>query len=74
MSYIKVKVTADAKKESIKKLGDGKFVVSVHEEAKENRANRRVIEIFEQYFKARGKVSIKSGHHRPNKMIFINLP
>ena len=72
--YIKVRVTPGAKKEVLTDLGKNRFTLSVKEKAEMNLANRRVIEVFESYFKAGGKVRIVNGHHSPSKMLSIDIP
>jgi uncharacterized protein YggU (UPF0235/DUF167 family) len=73
--YIKVKVTAGAKKEEIKKKANDSFIVSVKEKAERNMANKRVCEIMASVFKVSIKnVRIINGHQSPSKMLSINLP
>jgi len=71
--YIKVKVTAGAKKEKVKEIWSARFEVSVKEKAERNMANRRIIEIFENHFKAWKKVKIISGHQSRSKMLSIDV-
>lgn len=82
--YIKVKVTTGAKREKFVKKGKDHFDVSVKELPERNMANRRVIELVREYFKARlndngvgqvynGKVRIVSGHHSPSKIISLDF-
>ncbi len=70
--YIKVIVTPKAKNESFRKVSDNQFEVSVKEEAKGNRANKRVLELMRKQFTASGVVKIVSGHHSPHKIISID--
>ena len=73
--YIKVRVTAGAKKESFEKVSDDHFVVSVKEPAEQNRANKRVIELVALHFGVpTGKVRLISGHHSPSKIVDITMP
>ena len=73
--YIKVKVTAGAKKEQIKKKSEDTYLVSVREKAERNEANRRICEIFASLFEISIKnVRIISGHQSPSKILSINLP
>ena len=58
------------KVESIVQISDTKFEVSVKEEAKQNRANTRMIDLIKEYFKA-NKVKIVSGHHSPSKLLSV---
>jgi uncharacterized protein (TIGR00251 family) len=68
--YIKVKVTAGATREKIVRQSDDHFVISVKEKAKENSANRRILEIISDIFKTK-KVRIISGHQSPGKLISV---
>ena len=66
--YVKVLVNAGAKKELVKKKKPDSFVVSVKELAKQNEANRRIVEIIAEEFQVPIKqVRIISGHH-----LFLN--
>ena len=82
--YIKVKVTAGAKKEMIIKKSEDHFDISVKEPAERNLANKRVIELVRDYFKAHlndtkvgqvynKEVRIVSGHHSPSKIISLDI-
>ena len=68
--YIKVRVIAGAKKEVFKEKSPDHFEVSVKEPAEQNRANRRVISLFETHFKLSG-IRLVSGHHSPSKILSI---
>ena len=71
--YVKVRVTADAKKELFKKVSDNSFAVSVREEAKQNLANRRIITLVAEHFGVpTNKVRIISGHHSPSKILSVD--
>lgn len=70
--YIRVRVQADAKKDSIEKLTGDSFTVSVKAPAEQNLANRRVLELIAEYFKVNPKqIRIISGHHAPGKILSI---
>lgn len=70
--YIHVRVTAGAKKESLKKLKADHYAVSVKEPAERNMANRRVIELISSHFNVpAGKARLVSGHHSPSKIFNI---
>ena len=72
--YIKVKVTAGAKKEKFVKKTKDHFDVSVKEPAERNLANKKVVELVRDYFKVyNGEVRIVSGHHSPSKIINIDI-
>jgi len=70
--YIKVIVTAGAKKEILKKKKENTFEISVKEKAERNLANGRVLEIVAEYFKVPvKKVRIVNGHQHPHKLMII---
>ncbi len=72
--YIKIKVTADAKKELFKKINDTEFHIAVKKKAKQNQANKRIIELVREKLKiTKGDIRIVSGHHSPSKVISIDL-
>ena len=72
--YIKVKVTAGARKESVVKKSDDEYLVCVREVAERNMANGRVIEIVAGLFSVpKGKVRIISGHKSPSKILSVML-
>ena len=68
--YIHIRIKTKQKTESITQLSDTKFEVSVKEEAKQNRANTRMIELVKEHFKS-NKVKIVSGHHSPSKLLSV---
>lgn len=69
--YIHIKIKTKQKEESIIKISDTKYEVCVKEEAKQNKANTKLIEILQKYFKT-NKIRIISGHHSPSKLISID--
>ena len=70
--YLRVRVTAGAKKESIEQTERG-FRISVREKAEENRANTRVRELIaNELCVPLARVRIVSGHHAPSKMIAVS--
>ncbi len=70
--YIHVRVTTDAKRESVKKLSDTHFAVSVKEPAEQNRANHRVVELVAAELSVTpAQVRIVSGHHAPSKLLLV---
>lgn len=70
--YIKVKVIANAKKETLEKENETTLAIKVKEEAKGNRANKRVVELVAEYYDVEvGQVRIINGHHHPHKLISI---
>ena len=73
MQYIHVKVTAEAKKESLKQKSEDHFEISVKEKAERNMANTRVLEIIAEHFGiSANKVRIVNGHHHPSKLLVID--
>jgi len=70
--YIKVKVLAGAKKEAFIEKSKDRFEVSIKEPAKQNLANKRVVELIASHFQIpKEKVKIISGHHSPSKMLSL---
>ena len=73
MTYVKVFVTPDAKRESVEKKGDGILAIATREPASQNRANDRVRQIVADHFSVPlGKVRILTGHRSRGKMISIS--
>lgn len=68
--YIHVRIKTKQKEESIKQLSETKYEISVKEEAKQNRANTRMIELLAEYLKVK-KIKIISGHHSPSKLLSV---
>ena len=72
--YIKVKVMAGVRKESVVKKGDDEYLVCVREVAERNMANGRVLQIVAGIFSVpKGKVRIISGHKSPSKILSVML-
>ena len=69
--YVKVLVTAGAKKEETEKIAEDEYQISVREPAERNLANRRVIKIIRGLLKIKGEVKIIAGHHSPKKIVSI---
>ena len=70
--YIKVRVTAGAKKETVKVESADKLIISVKEKAKENQANKRVLQLVADHLKVPiKKVKIINGHHSPSKLLEV---
>ncbi len=69
--YIKLKVTAGAKRELVTKMTPDHFEVHVREVAEMNRANKRILEIFRHTFPER-RVRMISGHHSAHKILSID--
>ena len=68
--YIKVKVTANAKREVVEKISEDHYDISVKEKAENNKANKRVVEIISKIFTCKN-IKIISGHHSPSKILSI---
>ena len=72
--YIKVKVTAEAKREKIVRKKEDTFEVVVKEKTERNMANKKVLELMAMHFKVPvGKVRIVNGHHRPHKLLSVDI-
>jgi len=72
--YIKVRVTPDAKKETLEQDSSDHFTVSVKEPAEQNRANKRVIALIAKHFRVlTRKVRMVSGHHSGGKILNVDL-
>lgn len=72
--YIKIKVTAGAKKEKLARISEDHFEISVREKAEHNMANSRVREIIGEFFDVPvGKTKIISGHHSPGKILSVDV-
>lgn len=70
--YIKVKISAGAKKEQCKQIAQHSYAVSVKEPAEQNRANRRLLELIaECYHISPKQVKLVSGHHSPSKILSV---
>jgi uncharacterized protein YggU (UPF0235/DUF167 family) len=71
--YIKVRVHAGVKWEYIEKIKEDTYEVAVKEEAKEGRANKRVLELLSQELSLpKSALRMISGHHFPSKIISVN--
>lgn len=72
--YIKVRVIASAKHEKVEVQGNDHLKIWVKEPAKQNLANKRVVELVAAHFKVpANKARILSGHHSPSKLLSIAL-
>jgi len=70
--YIKVKAFPKSKKEVIKKISADAYEVHVKEEAQQNLANKRIIELVARELDVVvGRVRIINGHHSPSKMLSV---
>jgi len=70
--YIKVKVIAGARKETLEQVKENEFKISVKEKAENNMANKRICQVIEKHFHyPGGGVRIISGHHSPVKLLKV---
>lgn len=70
--YIRIRVKAGARKESVTKVSDTEFHVAVREPAERNLANKRVKELLAGACGARPEdVRLITGHHSPTKIFNI---
>ena len=70
--YIKVRVQAGAKAEKFEAVSKDHFKAAVKEPAKQNLANRRVMELVAAHFIIpAGQVRLISGHRSPSKIFSI---
>lgn len=70
--YVKVRVIAGAKKESVVQISADHLKISVKEPAERNLANRRIIELVAAHFGFPHKQArIISGHTSPSKILSI---
>lgn len=70
--YIKIKAKPGAKEEKVVKRSDDHYEISVREKAKNNQANRRILEIVSDIFQTK-KVRIISGHQTTGKIISVDI-
>ena len=72
--YIKVLVLTEQKREEFRKISGDSFEARLTEEAKQNLANKRLLEFVREHFKMpTGVVRIVSGHHSPHKILGVEL-
>jgi len=70
--YIKVRVVAGAKTESVQQNKPDTFTIHVRVEAKQNQANKRMMELLGTYLKVPVKsIRLISGHHQPSKIVSV---
>jgi uncharacterized protein YggU (UPF0235/DUF167 family) len=68
--YLKIKVIPEAKDEKVEQVKDDEYRIWVKVEAKNNRANERVLEMLREKFPG-NSVRLVSGHHSPSKIVSI---
>jgi len=72
--YVRVKVFAGIKRESVKKTGKNRLEIHVREPAERNLANAQVIALVAEYFGTSPKrVKIVNGHHHPIKLFSVEI-
>lgn len=72
--YIRVKVTASARKEELKQTSSDHFEIKVKEPAERNLANTRVIELLSIHFGLpKGKIRIINGHQHTTKLLVVEM-
>ena len=72
--YIKVRVVAGSKKEEVILEKPNYFKIFVREKAKQNMANKRILEIIAREYHVReADVRIVSGHHSPSKLLSVDV-
>ena len=70
--YIKVRVTAGAKKETVTQVSKSSYKLTVKEPAERNLANARVLELMALTLQVpKAKVKIINGHQSPSKMLSV---
>jgi uncharacterized protein YggU (UPF0235/DUF167 family) len=69
--YIKVKVVTKSKKESVQKVRDDYYEITIRERAERNMANDRVLEIMREMYPGT-VVRMISGHHHPTKIFSVD--
>ena len=68
--YLKVKVVTKARAEKIEEDSKGGLKIWVKQEAENNAANKRVLELVRERFPRYNKsVRIINGHHHPSKLL-----
>lgn len=69
---VRVRVTADAKKESVEALSDTRLKIAVKQPPEQGAANARVVELVAAHFNVpRKTVRIIKGHKTPSKILAV---
>ena len=69
---IRVKVITGAKKETIKKIEQDTYAVSIKEKPERNEANRKIVEIISlEYDVPKNKIQMITGHKSKSKILCI---
>ncbi len=70
--FIKVQVTADAKREKVTRKSAERYDIAVKEPAEMNLANNRLREILSEELDVPiAKIRLISGHHHPHKIFSV---
>jgi uncharacterized protein YggU (UPF0235/DUF167 family) len=70
--YIRIRVKAGARKETVTKVSDTEFYMTVREPAERNLANGRIRELLAAEVGTRVEdIRIVSGHHSPTKILSL---
>lgn len=70
--YVKVKVFTSQKEDKITQIGENRYEIRTKAEAKNNMANKRVLEILASRLDISvEKFKIINGHHHPIKLILV---
>jgi len=71
--YIRVKVTPNAKKETVVQSSDSTFTICVKEPAERNQANKRVRELLmAKLGLSKGEIKLISGHQSSHKTFSVS--
>lgn len=69
---ISVKVKPNSKSERIEKISETEFILSVNVPAKEDKANKRALELLSEHFDVgKNRIIIIKGHKNKNKIIEV---
>ena len=72
MTYIKVKVHPESKKEELKQIGEDRFEVWIKEKPERNQVNKRLCHIISHHFNNPDSgVKIINGHHCRIKLLKV---
>ncbi|OHA57110.1 MAG: hypothetical protein A2114_00795 [Candidatus Vogelbacteria bacterium GWA1_51_14] len=67
--FIKIKVTAGARRESVEEVSENSYAVNVKVKAEKNQANIRALELLNNYLNLPPRsIRLISGHHHPHKL------
>ncbi len=70
--FIRVRVIAGSKKESIVVESSGRMCIAVREKAERNMANNQVVTLLADWYRCeKGTIRLISGHHHPVKLFSI---